>query len=667
MKEVDLDKNFTKSKNNGNKKFVSIQKKILRNNTRFVLELCAVMMVLIVVATSKMSQDSMRLAMKQVAVNGAYNLTNQISTYTLCMNGISDSPYFENPEANREAIIDRLNTKTATYWAFTSFVDLDGNDYVTGENHSGKEFYTRALSSNETFVSSPEVKLDGTYVTFSVAAKYNDETIGVFYMMSDYDYLDMLVNTMSVGQSGKTYVISTENKVIFDDDIQTGLQKTASTHLNKSDAQIKLEAEAMSGETGFGNIWSDGNLQVAGYTPVDGTDGWILITLAEGTEFLYDFPKVIFFTFAISLNMTFIVYFLNKRSVKSFLEPIVECVERIEDLSKGDVFSPVPEIDTNDESGLLAKSTTDITNCLNKLLRDEEMILTAMANGDFTVESQYPDYYVGDFSILLQSLNTIKATLNETLLEISQSSIQVNGAANIVSMSATNLAEGTAVQESSTEDLITAFKTITEEVENSTKQAVEIRDSIYRTGDEVRAGSEELEELVVAMDDISESARKIEDIIKGIEDIAFQTNILSLNASVEAARAGTSGRGFAVVADEVRNLSIRSEKHVAATSGLVDLTIQAIENGTNIVNKTADDMKNVVLEVEKAIVGTEEITKAMERQSQAIESIATSLEKITHVTANTSATSEENASTSEQLSAFSESLREMIEQFRLNA
>lgn len=653
--------------NGKKKKFVSIRQKVVLRNAQYLGWMCLTMLVLIVSTGSLVSQDTLRLTMKQVAINGANNLSKEISVYTLCMNGISDSPYFANPEANREEIVARLQSKIETYWAFTSFVDLQGNDYMTGENQSGEEFFTRALQEDATYVSSPAVTNDGIYVTFSVAARYNGEVIGVFYMMSDYEYLHGIVNRTSVGETGKTYVITTGNAVVFDENIESALKTSASSHLNKSSSELSLEAKAMNsnGITGFGNIWDDDGLRVAGYTPVEGTDGWILITTARSTEFLANFNLIVGFGVGISFVLTVLFLFLNLRFTKKFTTPLVECVDRISALSKGDIFSPVPDVTTNDESALLALSTEAITVSISKVLKDQEALLSAMSNGDLTVETQHPEAYIGDFAPLLVSLNNIKQRLKLTLTDISRSSEQVNSAANVVSMSATNLAEDTSRQELSTSELARAFDIISKEVVESTQRATEISDGIHRTGDEVKTGQAQLEELVVAMDEIADSARKIEDIIKGIEDIAFQTNILSLNASVEAARAGTSGRGFAVVADEVRNLSIRSEKHVAATAGLVDLTIKAIESGTNIANNTAENMKNIVLEVENAIHGTEEITKAMEIQTKAIETIANNLDEMSKVISNTSATSEESAATSEQLSAFADSLHIMIEQFKL--
>ncbi|MFI3253787.1 MAG: methyl-accepting chemotaxis protein [Eubacteriales bacterium] len=646
-------------------KFVSIQKKLVSKNTINLCILNVVMIALMLSTASVLTQDTLTLTMKQLAENGASTLTKEFSIYTLCMNGISDSPYFENPAANRDKVVERLKNKSEIYWAFTSYVDLEGNDYMTGENHSGADFFTRPLENYRTYISSPQIDSEGHYFIISTPAVYENKIIGVFYMISDYDYLVSIAESTTVGVSGKTYIITTTGEVIIDEEIETGVSLGASNHLEKTETQLAMEEKAKIGEIGFSNYWAPTGNRVAGFTPISGTDGWILITTADSNEFLTHFYSVMYFALISSIFSVALCIFLNIRSVKRFIHPIKQCVERITCLSQGDVFSPMPVVTSNDEAGLLAKSTEAITNSIAMVLQDEEIFLEAMALGDFTVESQFPEVYVGDFAPLLQSLNTIKETLTQTLLDIAQSSVEVNSAAGVVSASAVNLAEGSAQQEASSQELVNAFSTITQEVDNSTKRATEIKEVVHRTGDEVRLGSEQLEELVLAMEEISESARKIEDIIKGIEDIAFQTNILALNASVEAARAGTAGRGFAVVADEVRNLSIRSSNHVDATSGLVDATIRAIASGRKIAFDTAENMKKIVQEVDFAVQGTDEISLAMERQSQAVERISHSMEEISRVIANTSATSEESASTSEELSIFAQGLQEMIGEFKL--
>lgn len=649
------------------KKMVSIQRKLVMRNTQYMCCLSISMMILIVAIVSVISQDALRLSMKQVAINGSDTITNQIRVYTLCMNGISDSPYFENPEANRQQVVERLANKTATYWAFTSFIDLNGNDYMTGENHSSKEFYTRALDNiNETFVTTPQVVSDGVFFTLSRAAIYDGKVIGVFYMMSDFNYIQSLVNATAVGQTGKTYIISTNDNVIIDDDIQTGIQVGATNHLNKSASQIKMETEAKTiNDTGFSNYVGENGYRVAGYTSIEGTDGWILITTVDTNEFLVNFGTAMLVALLLSTVLVTMCIVLNISSTKRFLVPMIQCVNRISDLAKGDIYAPVPAIKSNDEVGLLAESTENIVTSISSVLKDQETMLESMANGDFTVESQCANAYVGDYEPLLTSIMTIKKKLSDALAQIHQSSVEVNSAALSVSDAATMLAEGTVKQEVSTKELSNVFEMITQEIISSTTEATKVREISERTGEEVRAGSKRIEELVFAMEDITKSAGKIEEIIKGIEDIAFQTNILALNAAVEAARAGTAGRGFAVVADEVRNLSLRSTHHVEATAGLVDDTIRAVENGTKIASETSESMKLVVEEVDESILAIQRIARSMEEQSAEIEKISGNMDEITIVITSTASTSEESAATSEELSAHATGLRDMISEFKL--
>ncbi|MFI3175774.1 MAG: methyl-accepting chemotaxis protein [Bacillota bacterium] len=632
------------------------------------LTLC--MLCMLFFAISKLTQDTLKLTMTQMAVNASYSLSNQVYLHTHCMHGISENPAFADPEKNREEVLEVLQRKTEEFWALTSYVDMDGNCYMTGANFSNEAFFKNALVG-ESYVTSPIAKDGEVYYMFTAPAYYDGELIGAYYIMSDYYYINGLIEATSVGETGHTYIINTKDEVIVDYDMETGMAVGASKHRDKSATHLLLESNAKanygnpSAEVGFGNFFADGTVKVAGYAPVADTDGWILITTTESFEFLSAFGSIVLLSIIVSVLLTIMSIYRNVRSIRSFVVPMTECVHRITQLSEGDIYSPVPEIHTNDEAGLLADSTRDIADSFAKVTKDVETVLGSMADGDFTVSSQYPEAYQGDFLPILNSLTTIITKLNKTLSEINTSSSQLTGAAAQVATSSSMLAEGTVKQEESAVEISSAFARISETVALSTQKAEQVKDISIRTGDNVHAGSKKIDDLVLAMEDITMSAEKIVDIIQGIEDIAFQTNILALNAAVEAARAGSAGRGFAVVADEVRNLSIRSSHHVKETAGVVDLTMRAVENGTEIATTTAESMRTVVEEVNESIVAIQDITKAMHEQSTEMDKVAENMEGITHVIANTAATSEESASTSEQLSAHAVHLKDMIDEFRL--
>ena len=195
------------------------------------------------------------------------------------------------------------------------------------------------------------------------------------------------------------------------------------------------------------------------------------------------------------------------------------------------------------------------------------------------------------------------------------------------------------------------------ESENASKAAL-------KSTELVRESNKEMQNMLIAMSEITESSRKIESIIKTIEDIAFQTNILALNAAVEAARAGAAGKGFAVVADEVRNLANRSAEAVQNTSTLIQSSIESVENGTALAKRVAEKMNGVMETAESSAEHARLIAELTDRQTKAIESVRSQLEQISVIITQNSHTSVESAEIARSISREASMMDEIVRDFR---
>ena len=182
----------------------------------------------------------------------------------------------------------------------------------------------------------------------------------------------------------------------------------------------------------------------------------------------------------------------------------------------------------------------------------------------------------------------------------------------------------------------------------------------------VQKGNEQMDEMMRAMDDISNRSQEIGKIIKTIDDIAFQTNILALNAAVEAARAGAAGKGFAVVADEVRNLAQKSAEAANNTTLLIEQSMKAVDEGTRVAGETAQSLRSIVDGSSQTLRLVREIATASTEQSVAISQVTVGVEQVSSVIQMTSATANESATTSAQLSQQAQSLQNLVSQFKLD-
>ena len=369
---------------------------------------------------------------------------------------------------------------------------------------------------------------------------------------------------------------------------------------------------------------------------------------------------------AVIIAIILVGVFFSFVIIRLIKTPISEIENAAIKMAEGDLNVKI-SYTSKDELGVLAAQVGRLIHKLQVIIEDENKFLAKMAEGDFTVDSTCEEAYTGGFYPLLVSFRSIADKLNDTMLQISQSSSQVASGADQVSNGAQALAQGATEQAGSVQELASTIDEISNKVNQNADNARQASKAAGCVSAKMDVSKEKMQQMTRAMGDISSCSSEIGKIMKIIGDIAFQTNILALNAAVEAARAGAAGKGFAVVADEVRNLANKSTEASENISALIENSLAAVKNGTQIADDTAQSLIQAVNDVNEMTGIIEQISEASSDQADSIAQIIVGIDQISSVVQTNSATAEESAAASEELSSQSQLMKSLVGRFKLKS
>lgn len=346
-------------------------------------------------------------------------------------------------------------------------------------------------------------------------------------------------------------------------------------------------------------------------------------------------------------------------------KPVADLAERLKKFAQGDLDSPFPEQNNEDEIAFMNDVAKEMAANLNLIISDLSRLMSLMADGNFAISTEIEDKYVGKFVELLESIRNMNRKMDSTLRHVEESAEQVTAGSENLAQSAQDLAEGATEQAGAVEQLQATMSTITEQVADTVNNLNDTSRKAESYAKSADSSKTDMRELMEAMQRISETSKKIENIISDIESIASQTNLLSLNAAIEAARAGEAGNGFAVVAEQIRMLADESAKSAVDTRTLIEGALNEIEEGNQVAQKAADSMETVVQGINDISDTSKMLSENSNQQIAALREAEKGIEQISEVVQSNSAASEECSATSEELSAQAEAMNEMTAQFVL--
>lgn len=346
---------------------------------------------------------------------------------------------------------------------------------------------------------------------------------------------------------------------------------------------------------------------------------------------------------------------------KELLNPIVKVSDQLKELAQGHFDNQLDLKPDSSEVGTMVGAILFMNDNFRKMISEISEVLGKMGDGNYNVALK--ENYVGEFVTIKDSMTQIIEVTRSTLSTIENVAKEIDSGSKQLAQAANDLAEGCTEQSGKVAEVSEMINTMAADMEANTKEANETARISNDAGSVLQAGNEKMQELKEAIGEISNRSEEIRTIIGVIEDIAGQTNLLSLNASIEAARAGEAGRGFAVVAEQVKNLAEQSTKAAGETTKLIESTVAAVEKGISIADEAAASMSEVMVGAKQATEKMSSMAETLQTEEEQIHRINESIAKVAAIVDNNSAASEETAAVSEQQNTQVQTMVDMMEKF----
>ncbi len=540
----------------------------------------------------------------------------------------------------------------------SALTQSDGFTSEEGWDITGRGWYG-CIETRENILTEPYVDSSTGKMILSAASPVLDdatgEVLGAVGMDISLDHMTQLMSEYKIGRNGYILLLSENGTFVYHPDndiIQKNIeevkisQNVADTINSKSNAFLKYKT---------------GGVTKYGYLLHAGDTGYIVLSSMPMSEYyamLIAMVIGLILIFAIGITL---ITLRIKKSAASLTKPILELNRTAQQLADGDLDVAL-HITSNNEIGF--QKTVDRLKKYIVYIDETSEVLTKLADGKLSIDLK--NDYVGEFMKIKTALLNISDSMNQVMAGINESSEHVSVGASELASASLVLAEGAEEQAASIEQLAATTNTVAEQVENSRREAQASATATAEAALIIEQNQEKMKQMMEAMNNIHETSQQVVGIIQTIEDIASQTNLLSLNASIEAARAGEAGKGFAVVADEIGKLALESSQAASNTKELIEISMKEIQKGNSIAISTMDSLKQSVHAVDHVNEMIQETSANAAIQAENMNQLRIGIEEMAHGIQDNSAASQETSATSEELASQAELLNKMVQRFDLS-
>ena len=656
----------------------SLNRRILRNTTLNILILVVICCVIMALSLQSLANSILLDSLQPMARQSAKTVEANIHMLADRMMTIAGDPRMNtvttgldgteglrrDPAAtaeNRRAVLEEA---AEIYELYTiALYDLNGRlvQGINGAPETLDSGFLALLKETDNLTIGSSTLFQGKLgITMGIPVKEDGET--ALYVMGTYKYdlLNDVISGINLGRTGMAYMVNREGVVTGHPNQSLALSQSSLVQL--SGGNEDAVERVTTGETGAVEFPIDGKKMLVAFSPIRGTQ-WSLVIQIPKSDYSHFINWAMLISILATLAGLIISVLLILRFARSISHPVQCVTDRMVALSNGDLHTEVPPVGTGDELEVMTQTLDATLASINRYISDIQQVLTHIADGDLRTGPQVD--YKGDFVLIRGSLRTIAQSMNETLLGFHSAADRLTAMAEQLNGQSAQLHQASLEQNQSAEELVHEVTHVKEQLVDVAESSDQTRSQTEEITRRVQSANEQMAALSSAMDNISDNAQQITKIAKDIEDIAFQTNILSLNASVEAARAGAAGKGFAVVANEVKRLATKSAEAAQSATEMVNNTKAIIQTGVELTADTAGSLRAISDVSGQISAISDQLAAAVQGQEAALASMEARIATISDIADRNLQNAGETEQSSGSLAREAEALQSHVRKFVL--